>query len=167
MEVSYCLQSLTHIKGFFLFFVFLFYRETGAVDRSHDIMMEIDRQAVGDCNTVRFQDKLVRAGSQLAKTAVMTSHTTAHFVVLQSPVWQLRESPSAELPPLQVLPLLAVPGTADAVCGGDKAQLNMAWSDDLHRYLPVCMSAAGVSRTDSPEIKGLRVWMTCMIVSFQ
>nr|XP_023680553.1 myotonin-protein kinase isoform X1 [Paramormyrops kingsleyae] len=85
-------------------------RETGAVDRSHDIMMEIDWQAVGDCNTLRFQEKL-------------------------SPVWQLRESPSAELPALQVLPLLAVPGTAGAVCGGDKAQINMVWSDDLHRRL--------------------------------
>uniref|UniRef100_A0A8C1Y317 non-specific serine/threonine protein kinase n=1 Tax=Cyprinus carpio TaxID=7962 RepID=A0A8C1Y317_CYPCA len=64
-------------------------RETGALDRSRDIMMEINQQ----------QDR-----DQLHLQAKLQSESDVSVNVLQNQVWQLRESITAELTALPALP---------------------------------------------------------------
>ncbi|KPP63014.1 myotonin-protein kinase-like, partial [Scleropages formosus] len=63
-------------------------RETGAQDRSQDIMMEIDRQPVRDYESVRFQEKL-------------------------NPAWEPTDDSSAEVSPLPQPPQLTKQATAE------------------------------------------------------
>ncbi|KAJ8384414.1 hypothetical protein AAFF_G00205470 [Aldrovandia affinis] len=85
-------------------------RETGAVDRSHDIMMEIDNQPIRGCGSLRFQEKL-------------------------SQVWQLRDSLPAELPELPELPLAVQQGTAELMGAEDETDRNGASDAELPRQL--------------------------------
>ncbi|XP_042621620.1 myotonin-protein kinase-like isoform X4 [Cyprinus carpio] len=65
-------------------------RETGALDRSRDIMMEINQQQ--DRDQLHLQAKLQQSESDVSVN------------VLQNQVWQLRESITAELTALPALP---------------------------------------------------------------
>ncbi|XP_069042455.1 myotonin-protein kinase isoform X2 [Lepisosteus oculatus] len=64
-------------------------KETGAQDRSQDIMMEIDRQQLTEEESLLFQERLV----------------SPCCVPLQSQVWRLRAVLPAEVPELLELPL--------------------------------------------------------------
>ncbi|KAI1903347.1 hypothetical protein AGOR_G00026260 [Albula goreensis] len=85
-------------------------RETGALDRSHDIMMEIDNQPIRDCGSLRFQEKL-------------------------SQVWQLQENLPTDLPALLELPLALQEGTAELMCSEDKTDQSTAQNEELPRRL--------------------------------
>ncbi|XP_036381007.1 myotonin-protein kinase-like [Megalops cyprinoides] len=85
-------------------------RETGALDRSQDIMMEIDNQPIRDCGSLRFQEKL-------------------------SQMWQLRESVPAELPALLELPLALDKGSAELMNTEAEADLSTVHHEDLYRRL--------------------------------
>ncbi|KAG9351725.1 hypothetical protein JZ751_022976, partial [Albula glossodonta] len=83
---------------------------TGALDRSHDIMMEIDNQPIRDCGSLRFQEKL-------------------------SQVWQLQENLPTDLPALLELPLALQEGTAELMCSEDKTDQSTAQNEELPRRL--------------------------------
>ncbi|KAG5844059.1 myotonin-protein kinase-like isoform X2 [Anguilla rostrata] len=85
-------------------------RETGAQDRSHDIMMEIDNQRIRGRGSLLFQEKL-------------------------SQMWQLTESLPAQLPALMELPLVLQQGTAEFLCTEDNTDQSTAHNEELPRRL--------------------------------
>ncbi|KAJ8266066.1 hypothetical protein GJAV_G00125510 [Gymnothorax javanicus] len=85
-------------------------RETGAQDRSHEIMMEIDNHPIRVRGRLHFQEKLTQ-------------------------VWQLSEGLPAQLPALMELPLVLQPGTAQFLCTEDYTELSVTHNEELPRRL--------------------------------
>ncbi|XP_018586526.1 myotonin-protein kinase [Scleropages formosus] len=102
-------------------------RETGAQDRSQDIMMEIDRQPVRDYESLRFQEKL-------------------------NPAWEPTDDSSAEVSPLPQPPQLTKQATAELP--SSKAEPSTTRNEDLHRRLQEAERRNGELEREMARLRG-------------
>ncbi|KAG7470638.1 hypothetical protein MATL_G00115960 [Megalops atlanticus] len=88
-------------------------RETGAQDRSQDIMMEIDNRPIRDCEQLLIQDRLLS----------------------QSQMWQLGQNLATGLPAALELPLELRQGSAESTYQEDETDQSVAQAQELERHL--------------------------------